>query len=71
MKDLDLVKETFIKYKIKFHELVEDKSTYIMPFKDGDINGHIFINGYGLIPLTKSGQFINYMEFYNGDIASY
>lgn len=71
MKNLDLVKETFKKYGIKFHELVEGDNTYIMPFKEGDTDGYIFVDGYGLIKLTKSGQFSNFMEFNNGDIASY
>jgi hypothetical protein len=65
MSNLELVQETFKKYGIKFHKLVEGNYTYIMPFKDNDVDG------YGLVPLTKSGQFSNFMEFQRGDIASY
>lgn len=71
MNNLELVQETFKKYGIKFHKLVEGDSTYIMPFKDKDIDGHIYVEGYGLIELTKSCQFSKYMEFYKNDIASY
>jgi hypothetical protein len=71
MSNLELVLETFKKYGIKFHILVEGNYTYIMPFKDNDVDGHIYVNGYGLVPLTKSGQFSKFMEFHNGDIASY
>jgi hypothetical protein len=42
-----------------------------MPFKDKDVDGHIYVEGYGLAKLVKSGQFSNFMEFYKGDIASY
>lgn len=71
MTNLELVQETFKKYGIKFHKLVEGDSTYIMPFKDKDVDGHIHVEGYGLAKLVKSGQFSNFMEFYKGDIASY
>ena len=71
MSNLELVQETFKKYGIKFHKLVEGNYTYIMTFKDNDVDGHIYVDGYGLVPLTKSGQFSNFMEFHNGDIASY
>ena len=71
MTNLELVQETLKKYGIKFHKLVEGDYTYIMTFKDNDIDGHIYVNGYGLVPLTKSGQFSNFMEFYKGDVASY
>jgi hypothetical protein len=71
MNNLEIVEVTLKKYGIKFHKLVEGDSTYIMPFKDGDKEGHIFVNGYGLVPLTKSGQFRDFMEFYMGNIASY
>jgi hypothetical protein len=71
MNNLEIVEVTLKKYDIKFHKLVEGDYTYIMPFKDGDKDGYIFVSGYGLIPLVKSGQFRDFMEFYKGDIASY
>ena len=30
-----------------------------------------YVNGYGLVSLTKSGQFSNFMEFYKDDVTSY
>lgn len=71
MKNLDLTKEIFKKYNIKYHELTEGDYTYIMPFKDSDIENYIFVQNYGLVPLEKSEQFNEFMEFYKGNIASY
>lgn len=71
MKNLELVEVTLRKYGIKFHKLVEGDYTYIMPFDDKDIDGHLYVNGFGLVPLKESGQLTNPMEFYNGNIASY
>jgi hypothetical protein len=69
--DLQIVEITLTKYKIKFHKLIEDDTTYIMPFKDKDIDDHIYVQGYGLVKLTKSCQFSNFMEFCKGSLASY
>jgi len=71
MTNLELVQEKLKKYGIKFHKLVEGDWTYIMLFKDKDVDGHIYVEGHGLVKLAKSGQFSNFMEFYKGNIASY
>ena len=71
MTNLDLVQETFKKYGIRFHKLVKGDYAYIMPYKEKDTDGHIYVDGHGLVKLTRSIQFTDYMEFYKGDIASY
>jgi len=71
MNNLEIVKATLQKYDIKFHELIENDYVYIMPFRSGDKEGFINVVDYGLIPLTKSSQFSDFMEFYQGNIASF
>jgi hypothetical protein len=35
------------------------------------MDGHLYVEGYGMIPLEKSEQLTDFMEFHNGKIASY
>lgn len=65
MSDLEITK-----YKIKYHELKEGEYSYIQPFDMGDKFKQLYVKGYGLHPLTESGQLHNFIEFLNGKIVS-
>lgn len=69
--DLDIIKIYLSKYNIKYHELTENEYSFIEPFNIGDAEGFLNVEGFGLIPLEKSGQLLNFIEFRNGMIVSY
>lgn len=71
MNNLELTEAIFKKYGIKYHKITEGDYTYVNPFNTKDTNGHIFVEGYGLVELTDSRQLTTFIEFHKGDIASY
>ena len=71
MSDLEVTKIVLDKYKIRYHELEKGEYTYIQPYDIGDGYKQLYVQGFGLYPLTESGQLNNFIEFLNGKIVSY
>lgn len=71
MNNLELTETIFKKYGIKYHKITEGDYTYVNPFDKKDTEGHIFVEGYGLVKLEYPNQLTTFTEFYKGDIASY
>lgn len=73
---LEILKDFYEKFKIKYHLIVEDgfkgKWTYLQPYSTNEIEGYIYVHGYGLVELKSSGQLTNFIEFDpEGNLASY
>lgn len=69
--DLEMVKITLKKYFGNFHEIQSGEYTYLQPYRKGDMDGHLYVEGYGMVPLENPGQLTDFMEFHNGKIISY
>jgi hypothetical protein len=71
MTDLELLKDTFDKLGVEYHELVEDGYTFIQKYKAHEKPGFIMVM-FEHVPLKSSSQLDNYYEFTpEGDIASW
>lgn len=70
-----VVELTLKKMGIKYHHMINtDNSEYsiIQPMNPSDTNGHIWVEGHGLIPLKHSDQLCgNFFEFHKDKLASY
>ena len=69
--DLEMCRITLKKYFGNFHEIQSGEYTYLQPYRKGDMDGHLYVEGYGMVPLEKPEQLTDFMEFHNGKIASY
>ncbi len=74
LTQLQRMEELFQDLGIKYHRFVSPDNpdyVYIQKHSAHDIEGHIHVLGYGLIPLTQSSQLVYFFEFYKGDLVSW
>lgn len=69
--DLDVAKVALKKYFGRFHEIQSGEYTYLQPYKLGDIEGHLYVEGHGLTRIIHPEQLSDFMEFRLGELVSY